>query len=71
MSQAIHAQESELSRRAFLATTKGVLFHNGREVEAAAVIGCGPFKSVERKRHTTTVVDRFENYFETDAWKLV
>ncbi len=30
-------------------------------------IGCGPFKFVEWKRYDVTVMERFENYFETDA----
>lgn len=30
-------------------------------------IGCGPFKFVKWERFAITVMDRFENYFETDA----
>jgi peptide/nickel transport system substrate-binding protein len=30
-------------------------------------IGCGPFKFVKWERHNLTVLERFENYFETDA----
>ena len=30
-------------------------------------IGCGPFKFKEWKRYEKTVLERFENYFETDA----
>jgi peptide/nickel transport system substrate-binding protein len=30
-------------------------------------IGCGPFKFVKWERHERTVLERFENYFETDA----
>jgi peptide/nickel transport system substrate-binding protein len=30
-------------------------------------IGCGPFKFAKWKRFDRTVMDRFENYFETDA----
>ncbi len=30
-------------------------------------IGCGPFKFVKWERHNITIMDRFENYFETDA----
>ena len=30
-------------------------------------IGCGPFKFVQWERYEKTVMDRFENYFETDA----
>ncbi len=30
-------------------------------------IGCGPFKFVKWERHSVTIMDRFENYFETDA----
>ncbi|GIX47994.1 MAG: ABC transporter substrate-binding protein [Candidatus Tectimicrobiota bacterium] len=30
-------------------------------------IGCGPFKFVKWERHNVTVLERFENYFETDA----
>ena len=30
-------------------------------------IGCGPFKFNKWERHNVTVMDRFENYFETDA----
>ncbi len=30
-------------------------------------IGCGPFKFVKWSRHDITVMERFENYFETDA----
>jgi peptide/nickel transport system substrate-binding protein len=30
-------------------------------------IGCGPFKFVKWERHSLTVLERFENYFETDA----
>ncbi len=30
-------------------------------------IGCGPFKFVKWERHNITVMERFENYFETDA----
>jgi peptide/nickel transport system substrate-binding protein len=30
-------------------------------------IGCGPFKFVEWKRYAVTRLERFENYFETDA----
>lgn len=29
-------------------------------------IGCGPFKFVKWERHNITIMDRFENYFETD-----
>jgi len=30
-------------------------------------IGCGPFKFVKWARYSLTVLERFENYFETDA----
>jgi peptide/nickel transport system substrate-binding protein len=30
-------------------------------------IGCGPFKFVKWERYTLTLLQRFENYFETDA----
>jgi ABC-type transport system substrate-binding protein len=30
-------------------------------------IGCGPFKFVKWERHSLTLLERFENYFETDA----
>ena len=30
-------------------------------------IGCGPFKFVKWERHALTLLQRFENYFETDA----
>jgi peptide/nickel transport system substrate-binding protein len=30
-------------------------------------IGCGPFKFVKWERYNLTVLERFENYFETDA----
>ncbi len=30
-------------------------------------IGCGPFKFVKWERYNVTIMDRFENYFETDA----
>lgn len=30
-------------------------------------IGCGPFKFVKWERYTLTLLERFENYFETDA----
>ncbi len=30
-------------------------------------IGCGPFKFVKWERYAVTVMERFENYFETDA----
>jgi peptide/nickel transport system substrate-binding protein len=30
-------------------------------------IGCGPFKFVKWERHNLTILQRFENYFETDA----
>jgi peptide/nickel transport system substrate-binding protein len=30
-------------------------------------IGCGPFKFVKWERYEVTLLDRFENYFETDA----
>ena len=30
-------------------------------------IGCGPFKFVKWERHNLTLLERFENYFETDA----
>jgi peptide/nickel transport system substrate-binding protein len=30
-------------------------------------IGCGPFKFVKWERYSVTLLDRFENYFETDA----
>ena len=30
-------------------------------------IGCGPFKFVKWERYNVTVMERFENYFETDA----
>jgi peptide/nickel transport system substrate-binding protein len=38
-------------------------------VEQANVhpIGCGPFKFVKWERYEVTVLERFENYFETDA----
>jgi peptide/nickel transport system substrate-binding protein len=30
-------------------------------------IGCGPFKFVKWERHNITVMERFENFYETDA----